>query len=93
MQRTHAGALTPAQEALDRNIEDSRNEAIDAAVVRTMKHRKELPQAVLTSEVIRQLAARFPANPRTVKQRIELLMEKEFLARADTDRALLRYLA
>ena len=52
---------------------------IDAAVVRIMKTRKELPHAALMNELIAQL--KFPVRREDVKKRVESLLEREYLER------------
>ncbi|KAI4216881.1 MAG: hypothetical protein LQ351_000830 [Letrouitia transgressa] len=71
-----------------------RGHTIEAAIVRTMKQRKELTHQNLVSEVIQQLTARFPPDVTSLKKRIESLIEREYLERIEErDPPAYRYLA
>ena len=74
-------------------VEEDRKPVIEAAVVRVMKVRRSLDHNTLVAEVSRQLSSRFLPNPAVVKQRIESLIEREFLEREPTDRRVYRYVA
>lgn len=76
----------------DTRLEAERSQVVEAAIVRTMKSRKELPTPELTNEVIAQLSRRFTPKPAGIKLSIEKLIEKEYLERDSKDRKLLRYL-
>lgn len=65
--------------------------AIDAAVVRIMKGRKQLSHPLLISELLAQL--RFPAKPSDLKKRIESLIERDYLSRDKDDANLYHYVA
>lgn len=58
----------------------SRRYVCDAALVRVMKSRKTMAMAELTAEVIQQIT-QFRADPKMIKERIEDLMQREFLNR------------
>lgn len=73
-------------------VEEDRSIAIEAAIVRIMKMRKQLSHQQLVSEVLNQLAF-FKPNPKLVKQRIEHLIEREYLERDKNQASLYRYLA
>jgi cullin 1 len=75
----------------ERVVED-RSIAIEAAIVRIMKARKQLSHQQLVSEVIAQLAF-FKPNPKVIKQRIEHLIEREYLERDQNQASTYRYLA
>lgn len=75
----------------ERVVED-RTIAIEAAIVRIMKARKELSHQQLISEVLSQLAF-FKPNPKVIKQRIEHLIEREYLERDQQQASVYRYLA
>ncbi|KAI7869720.1 cullin-4A [Spinellus fusiger] len=61
----------------------SREQQVDAAIVRTMKSKRTLLHTLLMSEVMRQV--RFLVTAQEVKKRVEVLIEKEFLERTDKD--------
>ncbi|KAK6393040.1 hypothetical protein LTR65_002731 [Meristemomyces frigidus] len=62
---------------------DSRGFAIEAAVVRIMKQRKDLAHAQLLTETITQLSAQFKPDVNMIKKRIESLIEREYLERIE----------
>jgi len=73
-------------------VEEDRSIAIEAAIVRIMKMRKTLNHQQLVTEVLTQLAF-FKPNPKLVKQRIEHLIEREYLERDKNQASMYRYLA
>merc|ERR1712187_1008408 len=73
-------------------VEEDRSIAIEAAIVRIMKMRKQLSHQQLVSEVLTQLAF-FKPNPKLIKQRIEHLIEREYLERDPNQASMYRYLA
>jgi cullin 4 len=64
---------------------------IDAAIVRTMKARKQLSHKLLVNEVMTQL--KFTIRATDLKKRIENLIEREYLARAPDNMDVYNYLA
>lgn len=73
-------------------VEEDRSIAIEAAIVRIMKMRKNLSHQQLVTEVLSQLAF-FKPNPKLIKQRIEHLIEREYLERDPNQASIYRYLA
>lgn len=73
-------------------VEEDRSIAIEAAVVRIMKMRKKLTHQQLVTEVLTQLAF-FKPNPKLIKQRIEHLIEREYLERDPNAASTYRYVA
>jgi len=73
-------------------VEEDRSIAIEAAIVRIMKMRKQLSHQQLVTEVLTQLAF-FKPNPKLIKQRIEHLIEREYLERDPAQASMYRYLA
>ncbi|EPQ31423.1 uncharacterized protein PFL1_00758 [Pseudozyma flocculosa PF-1] len=73
-------------------VEEERKNMVEACIVRVMKDRKTMTHNELVSEVVRQLAARFQPNLSMVKKRIESLLDREYLERAET-RNVYNYLA
>lgn len=51
-----------------------------------MKTRKTLDNNNLVAEVTKQLSNRFRPTPQLIKKRIESLIEREYLERAEDDR-------
>jgi len=74
-------------------IEIQRRHQMDAAIVRVMKSRKTLKHPLLVAEVVAQLKPRFLPKPNKIKNRIEALIEQEYLERDSQDRSLYKYLA
>jgi len=75
-----------------KKVEEDRNHAIEASIVRTMKARKTLRHQQLQAEVLSQLAF-FKPNPRVIKKRIESLIDREYLERSADDIQVYNYLA
>ncbi|KAJ4347213.1 uncharacterized protein N0V89_011152 [Didymosphaeria variabile] len=67
----------------EKKNDDERNFVIEAAVVRIMKQRKELPHQQLVLETIGQLASQFKPEVTMIKKRIESLIEREYLERIE----------
>uniref|UniRef100_A0A1B0FH51 Cullin family profile domain-containing protein n=1 Tax=Glossina morsitans morsitans TaxID=37546 RepID=A0A1B0FH51_GLOMM len=66
------------------NLNLQRKYEIDAAIVRIMKTRRSMDHNLLISELISQLKSRFAPSPVMIKKQIEVLIDKEYIAR-DTD--------
>jgi cullin 1 len=73
-------------------VEEDRSFSIEAAIVRVMKTRKVLTHQQLIAEVVSQLTI-FKPTPKSIKQRIENLIEREFLERDPENINLYKYLA
>jgi hypothetical protein len=71
------------------NVE--RQNIIDAVVVRIMKARKTEKHNQLIEDVIKQISIFMP-QPQMIKQRIESLIEREYLKRDEADRTKYIYL-
>ncbi|KAK3382807.1 Cullin [Lasiosphaeria ovina] len=71
----------------------TRQHVVDAAIVRTMKQRKNLSHIQLTTEIITQLSSRFKPDIGMIKRRIEDLLVREYLERTEGDSTVYRYLA
>jgi len=69
-----------------------REHQADAAIVRTMKIRKQMNHKDLIAEVIRQLT-QFQAKPVMLKKRIATLIDQEYINRDPNNRALYHYMA
>ncbi len=75
------------------DVDKDRRYAIDAAVVRTMKSRKQLEHQKLVLEVVQQLQRMFKPDFKLIKKRIEDLISREYLERDKDNPTLFRYLA
>mmetsp|Transcript_33204 Transcript_33204/g.72436 ORF Transcript_33204/g.72436 Transcript_33204/m.72436 type:complete len:778 (+) Transcript_33204:129-2462(+) len=74
-------------------VEEDRKHLVEAVVVRIMKSRKTLEHNQLILEVTKHLTSRFVPSPTLIKQRIEKLIEREYLERSQQDRRVYNYLA
>ncbi|CAL8081710.1 unnamed protein product [Calicophoron daubneyi] len=83
----------PERQETRTRVDENRRYVIEATIVRVMKARKTLSHGQLVVEVIEQLKSRFVPTPLVIKQRIESLIEREFLARMEDDRRVYKYLA
>jgi len=85
----------PDQERIEtrKKVDGDRKHEIEAAVVRVMKARKILFHNELITEVTKQLQVRFRPDPMLIKQRIESLIEREFLKRDDNNSRRYHYVA
>ncbi|KAL8697693.1 MAG: hypothetical protein Q9201_006995 [Fulgogasparrea decipioides] len=101
-QRIKVGVVASGNKVEDRDerqetekrVDLERGQTIEAAIVRTMKQRKELKHQQLITEVIQQLSARFSPDVNLLKKKIESLIEREYLERVgDIDRPAYRYMA
>ena len=77
-----ATAATAEEEAAA--LEEERRVLVDSAVVRVMKARRTVEHNELFSEVARQVQHRFMPDARFVKNRIEHLMEEEYVRKTHT---------
>ncbi|KAF4690322.1 hypothetical protein FOZ63_006905, partial [Perkinsus olseni] len=84
----------PAQDETHKaeRVQEDRSISIEAAIVRIMKTRKTCSHQQLVSEVLKQLSF-FKPNPKVIKQRIEHLIEREYLERDENQPNVYRYLA
>ncbi|PBP19473.1 Cullin family protein [Diplocarpon rosae] len=64
-------------------IDEHRSSIIDTVIVRIMKARKTSTHQLLFSEVIAQLTQRFKPDINMMKRRVESLIEREYLERAE----------
>jgi cullin-4 len=75
------------------HIEGDRKHYLDAAIVRIMKARKELSHEQLKNETIDAVKSHFVPEVSVIKQRIDGLVEQEYLRRDEEDRNLYIYVA
>ncbi|KAI5950843.1 hypothetical protein KGF54_003917 [Candida jiufengensis] len=74
------------------HISEGRNIEINAAIVRIMKSRRTVKHNELIEGLIKQLSNRFQPSIVLMKQRIEDLIDKEYLERDADDRNLYHYI-
>lgn len=73
------------------NIDTSRNEVINACIVRILKTRKRIEHDELVREVISFTSRLFVIQPRQIKQQINELIDREYLERESS--SIYKYLA
>jgi len=81
------------KEATHSSVVEDRKHAIEAAIVRVMKSKKELEHQQLIAEVSAQLTTIFQPEPRQIKNRVEDLITREYLERDPDKPSMYRYLA
>lgn len=74
-------------------VEEERKHVIESVIIRIMKSRRELNHANLSVEILKLLATQFVPDMKSVKKRIESLIEREYLERDVNDFNLYRYKA
>lgn len=74
-------------------IETDRKQELDAAIVRIMKAMKKLSFEQIKSEVIVAVKKRFVPEIKDIKQRVDHLVETEYLKRDEDVKDLFIYLA
>lgn len=89
-QATKAQAGPVKMEEIEIQINNERGNILDCIIVRIMKGRKSEVYISLVSEVIHQCIL-FKPDPSLIKQRIESLVEREFLKRDSANRNLYVY--
>ncbi|KAH8992167.1 hypothetical protein EDB83DRAFT_2683263 [Lactarius deliciosus] len=74
-------------------VEGDRKHYLDAAIVRVMKARKQLTYEQIKTETIEAVRRHFTPDVLSIKQRIDGLVEQEYLRRDDDDRNMFFYVA
>jgi cullin 4 len=77
----------------NKSIEDDRKFALDAAIVRIMKARKEMAYEQLKAATIDAVKSHFVPQVDIIKRRIDNLVEGEYLERSEDDRNRYKYIA
>ena len=80
-------------EKVRRRLEADRKHALDAAIVRVMKAKKELNYEQLKTATIEAVRKHFVPEVGMIKQRIQGLVEQEYLRRDEDDMNVLHYVA
>lgn len=75
------------------NIEEGRKYVVNAAIVRIMKASQTINHNDLIAQLVKQLQNRFQPSTILIKQRIEDLIEKEYLKRDDDSPSVYHYIA
>eukprot|EP00730_Choanoeca_flexa_P018356 TRINITY_DN8916_c0_g1_i9.p1 TRINITY_DN8916_c0_g1~~TRINITY_DN8916_c0_g1_i9.p1 ORF type:complete len:735 (+),score=183.35 TRINITY_DN8916_c0_g1_i9:83-2287(+) len=88
-----AAKVKEERAATTAKVKEERKLEVEAAIVRVMKARKTLSHTSLIIEVTKVLSARFKPNPVQIKKRIESLIDRDYLARDESDRSLYNYVA
>lgn len=70
---------------IDKTMEEDRKHAIEAAIVRIMKARRQMKHQNLILEVSKQLMQHFRPDPKAIKMRISDLLTREYLSRDGVD--------
>lgn len=94
--KPEAGKVSVKQEESDEvkaNIEEGRKHLVNAAIVRIMKSRQTVDHNLLIAEIIKQLQNHFQPLTLLIKQRIEDLIEKEYLERDSESPGIYHYVA
>jgi cullin 3 len=78
---------------LQRRVEDDRKHIIDATIVKIMKSRRRLDHNSLIAETTKMLSQKFQPDVGSIKQRIEHLIEREYIERDKDDRRVFNYVA
>jgi cullin 4 len=75
------------------SIEGDRKHYLDAAIVRVMKSKKELSYEQLKTAIIEAVKSHFVPEVPIIKQRIQSLVEQEYLKRDEDDMNMYVYVA
>ena len=91
---THTLPLQPEESQRTQSaVEGDRKHYLDAAIVRVMKTRKQLTYEQIKFETVETVRRHFIPEVTSIKQRIDSLVEQEYLRRDDENRNLFFYVA
>ena len=74
-------------------IEGDRKHLLDAAIVRIMKANQKLMYEEIKAQTIRAVQKHFSPDIQSIKQRVDSLVESEYMRRDEDDRNLFYYIA
>ena len=74
-------------------VEEDRKHLLEACIIRVMKGKKQLDHNNLMTEVVSGMSGRFVPSVEAIKDRIENLLEREFIKRDETDPRVYHYVA
>ncbi|CEG42172.1 cullin family [Plasmopara halstedii] len=76
-----------------REVEEDRKMSLQAAIVRVLKTRRDIDQTQLIQEVAAMLVHQFVPTSSAIKQNVEILIQKEYLRRLESDQTRILYVA
>jgi cullin 3 len=82
----NAPETDPQQKETQSQVDAHRRQILEATIVRIMKGRRQLTHTQLVTEVTTQVIQRFKPDPQDIKKRIEVLIEREYLQRDESNR-------
>ena len=85
-------AVPAAKSFNSKTLSEDRSIRVEAAIVRILKARKVMTLSELQAEVV-TLLAYFKPKFKTIKQRLESLIGREFVRRDDDDSKVFHYMA
>ena len=78
---------------VERVVEEDRKHLIEAAIVRIMKSKRQLDHNNLIVEITKYLENRFVPSVQVIKEKVENLIDREYIARDNDDVKLYYYVA
>lgn len=89
----HKESKEKMKQEVNEKVDEDRRHLIEAVLVKIMKTRRKLDINSLVVESTKILSSKFNPDPQSIKKRIEMLIEREYIARDQDDRRILKYLA
>jgi len=84
--------IAASKEEMPEMVIEDRKHMIEASIVKVMKSRRQIDHSSLLSEVIRLISWRFVPAPKLIKNRIESLIEREYLERDSNTPNIYKYI-
>eukprot|EP00744_Colponema_vietnamica_P013175 GILI01018480.1.p1 GENE.GILI01018480.1~~GILI01018480.1.p1 ORF type:complete len:809 (+),score=126.75 GILI01018480.1:89-2428(+) len=88
-----AKVTVAASEQLQVHVDEARKPAIQAAIVKIMKSRRQIGHQELLAEAMRYLSNLFTPDARTIKEQIEFLITRDIMRRHQTEHGVYIYVA